>query len=353
MSRIAFAVSITDLMKQVMCIPTVLAWFLVISLGATARAEGPRLVLPVTPVAGLSVTISVGDGSQRLVQVDTGSVGLIVWRGDIGPAAVPQGPGKREYNSSGRIFRGTYFLTWIAFQTPGGTVQTVRLRVLGVDRQDCDPAKPDCRAQEGAALQHVGVLGVGFDRPAYTQGDVLDQSDNPFLNLEPMRGGRMPRRYILSTHSVELGGTASLPAGFHTLSLTIRTPGQGGAPDDWARPTGCYTLTLSTGRSIGPFCTKLLVDSGLPEMILTLPPAQRPAGLACDTRCPDGLQVTVRAGNALNWEFTTGEPGAPRYVRWGLNGSTTQINTGRALLEHFDYLYDADLGVVGFRPASH
>lgn len=334
-------------------IPAQLPWLLLILLGATARAEQPRLVLSVTPVAGLSVTVSVGNGAQRLVQVDTGSVGLIVWRGAIGAAAVPQGTGEREYNSSGRIFRGTYFLTRIAFRTASGAVQAERLRVLGVDRQDCDPAKPECRTQDGAALRHVGVLGVGFDRPAYTRGDLLDQSDNPFLNLEPMRGGRMPRRYMLSTHSIELGGTASLPAGFDALSLTIRTPGHGGAPNDWARPSSCYTLASSAGQRFGPVCTKLLVDSGLPEMILTLPPAQRPAGFACDLRCPDGLQATVRSGNALDWEFTTGEPGAPSYVRWGANGNTTQINTGRALLDHYDYLYDADLGIVGFRPVNH
>jgi len=340
-------------MKQVTRVAAFLPWLLLVLLGATARADEPRLILSVTPVAGLSVTVSVGNGPQRLAQVDTGSVGLIVWRGAIGPAAVPQGPGEREYNSSGRIFRGTYFLTRIAFQTFQGTVQSVRLSVLGVDRQDCDPAKPDCRTQDGAALQHVGVLGVGFDRTAYTRGDRLDQSDNPFLNLEPMRDGGMPRRYVLSTHSIELGGTASLPAGFHTLPLTIRTRGHGGAPDDWGRPSGCYTLTFSTDQRFGPACTKLLVDSGLPEMILTLPPAKRPAGFACDPRCPDGLRAAVRAGDALDWEFTTGEPGAPSYVRWGLNGNTTQINTGRVVLDHYDYLYDADLGIVGFRPVKH
>ena len=340
-------------MKQVTRIAALLPWLLLVLLGTTGRADEARLILSVTPVAGLSVTVSVGNGPQRLVQVDTGSVGLIVWRGAIGPAAVPQGPGEREYNSSGRIFRGRYFLTRIAFQTPEGTVQTVRLRVLGVERQDCDPAKPDCPRQGGAALRQVGVLGVGFDRPAYTRGDLLDQSDNPFLNLEPMRDGSMPRRYMLSTHSIELGGTASSPAGFAALPLTIRTHGQGGAPDDWARPAACYTLTSSTDRHFGPVCTKLLVDSGLPEMILTLPPSQRPAGFACDPRCPNGWQATIRAGNALDWEFKTGEPGAPSYVRWGLNGNTTQINTGRTLLDHFDYLYDADLGIVGFRPVSH
>lgn len=87
--------------------------------------------------------------------------------------------------------------------------------------------------------------------------------------------------------------------------------------------------------------------------MLTLPPAQRPAGFVCNPRCPDGLRSTVHAGNALDWEFTRGKSGAPSYMRSGLNRSTTQIKTGRTLLDHFDYLYDADLGIVGFRPVSH
>ncbi len=317
------------------------------------RAEAPPVVLPVTPVAGLSVSVSIGGGPERLAQVDTGSVGLVVWRGAIGADAVAAGPGVREYNSSGRIFRGTYFLTRIAFRTSDGTVGTARLRVLGVERQDCDPAKPSCRRQDAASLEHVGVLGVGFDRPPYTADDRLDQSDNPFLNLEAMRGGTMPRRYVLTTSTILLGGKATLPKGFHTLSLAISTRGHGGAPNDWRRPSGCYSLSSPDNQHFGPVCTKLLVDTGLPEMILTLPRQRRPGAFLCDAQCPDGIRVALRAGNALDWDFTTGDQSAPGYVRWGLNGSTTQINTGRELLTRYDYLYDADRGGVGFRLIAH
>lgn len=296
--------------------------------------------------------VSVGDGPTRAVQVDTGSVGLIIWRGDVGPDAVAEGPGEREYNSSGRIFRGTYFRTRITFRTKNGTARTALLRVLGVERQDCDPAKPACVPREGDALRQVGVLGVGFDRPAYTAADRLDQSDNPFLNLETMRQGMMPRRYIIGTQTVSLGGTPRVSGGFRVLRLSRAARGSAGAPDDWRRPDGCYTLTEDQVRRFGPFCTKLLVDTGLPEMILTLPVAKRPAGL-CDPRCAAGMGVAVRAGKALAWSFVAGESGAPEYVRWGLNGATTQINTGRALLEHYDYLYDATQGIVGFRATGH
>ncbi|MGH7154210.1 MAG: hypothetical protein ACREF3_09790 [Acetobacteraceae bacterium] len=327
-------------------------WFALFVLWLLAApAIAAQIALPVTPADGLSVSVSVGGGPARLVQVDTGSVGLIVWQGDIGADAVAEGPGEREYNSSGRIFRGTYFRTRVAFQTKNGSVRTALLRVLAVDRQDCDPAKSACRPREGDALRHVGVLGVGFDRPAYTAADRLDQSDNPFLNLETMRQRMMPRRYIISVQTVWLGGTPRVPGGFRILRLSRRARGSAGAPDDWGRPIGCYTLTTDQVRQFGPFCTKLLVDTGLPEMILTLPKPKRPPGL-CDPRCPAGMHVTVRAGKALNWSFVTGERGAPDYVRWGLNGTTTQINTGRALLEHHDYLYDATQGIVGFRTTS-
>lgn len=314
---------------------------------ATALAD-PPIALPVTPEAGLSVSVSVGGGAARLVQVDTGSVGLIIWRGDIGPDAVPEASGEREYNSSGRIFRGRYFRTRIAFLFGNKIMRTALLRVLAVDRQDCDPAKPACRPRAGAALRHVGVLGVGFDRPAYTQADRLDQSDNPFLNLEGMRRGTMPRRYVIGMRTIWLGGAPRLPGGFRVLRLSPGTSGSAGAPADWRRPMGCYSLAADQVRQFGPFCTKLLVDSGLPEMILTLPRPQRPPDL-CDQRCPAGMHVSVRAGAALDWSFDIGDADAPAYVRWGLNGETTQINTGRALLAHFDYLYDADQGVVGFR----
>lgn len=106
----------------------------------------------------------------------------------------------------------------------------------------------------------------------------------------------------------------------------------------------------------------LLVDTGLEFAILTMPPALRPPTLtnpgSVTFKSGINVQVSVPAGAgsanvALHYEFRTGASSAPALaptrVVWGENGNSTQLNTGSNLLNAYDYLYDSDRGLIGFR----
>jgi hypothetical protein len=213
-------------------------------------------------------------------------------------------------------------------------------------------------------------LGVGFDRPPflnppYVLRDALGPSDNPFLQLTAMAAGTMPRRYVLARDRVELGPRDADDANFQLVSL----PGPSGlagttAPHDWNRASVRYTLQGPGGEQFVPpgGAVPLLVDTGLEYTILTMPPALRPPALTLpgSATFKSGIEVKVevptRAGSphvALGYEFRTGASPAPAYtptrVVWGANNDTTQLNTGSNVLNAYDYLYDSDHGLIGFR----
>jgi hypothetical protein len=92
-----------------------------------------------------------------------------------------------------------------------------------------------------------------------------------------------------------------------------------------------------------------------------VPPARRPTGLTRDRTLKSGIdvEVTAPAGSAsepraLAYGFRIGAQPPPAYapkrVVWGENGATYQLNTGSNVLNAYDYLYDSDRGVIGFRP---
>jgi hypothetical protein len=85
---------------------------------------------------GPHLRVSIGEGPWHSVQVDTGSVGMVVPRSVLGPQARDTGvPGRIAYTSSGRIFTGEYYLAEVAMRGRNGpVVQTVPIRVLAVDR---------------------------------------------------------------------------------------------------------------------------------------------------------------------------------------------------------------------------
>ena len=327
---------------------------------------------PSDPNVNISVGVSVGGGPVRYAQVDTGSVGVLVSRDLLGPDAQPLAEtGAREFNSSGRVYQGHYYRASVELHGRDSTAATVPLRVLVVDALACDPA----RAHGCTPRSHVSrfvFLGAGFDRPPFLNPplvvrDALGPSDNPFLQLAAMAQGRMPRRYILARDRLVLGATDADAAGFKLTGL----PGQSGLagsmlPHDWKWARAGYTLRgPEPGERFTPpvGTVPLLVDTGLTYTILTVPPARRPPGFAepgvTTLRAGIDVDVTVPARSeseppVLSYGFRTGAQPAPAYaptrVAWGENGDTYQLNTGSNLLNAYDYLYDSDRGLIGFRP---
>ena len=111
-------------------------------------------------------------------------------------------------------------------------------------------------------------------------------------------------------------------------------------------------------------CGSLLMDTGVTTMYLTVPNSQASATLVMGT----GRATTLLKGTNLMisipnehspqafYTFTLGDdanPLAPAYLTLVSRSRAPFVNTSLHFLNGFDYLYDADGGLVGFRWAGH
>ncbi len=211
-----------------------------------------------SPVAnGYRLKLSVGGGPLHAVQVDTGSIGVVVPRSALGPGAHDTGiSGRMEYTSSGRIFTGRYVVApLVLVDAAGRRVTTTPIRILAIDAASCDTARhPACVA--GRSVAGVGMLGVGFARGTGSP-DI-----NPFLHARD--GGRiLAPAYIITDRSIVLGAEATDEAGFSSEHLV-----RAGA--DWGPPTGCFAIRGSR------YCGTILIDTGLGYAIARIPRDLRP-----------------------------------------------------------------------------
>jgi hypothetical protein len=302
---------------------------------------------------GPLLAVSIAGGADKIVKVDTGSRGLVVARTAIGPQATDTGQkGWVEYTSDGLILSGEYFLAPIGFHTTGSTVDTIPVRVLGVESSSCDSNYPHCTPE--ADIDRVGELGVGYGNYAKTS-DTPTTEINPFLELQAMQDGAARRGYIIARNAVTLGLTASDLASFSQVALpkgTGPTAGPAGLPGSWDPAPGCFALP-DNGNDTR--CGTVLVDTGIATMIVGLDPTQRPPTLQNDI--PNGTRIRIGipafGDPALAYSVTTGAaddalaPQGDPAARWSHSGPF--VNTGRHLLAGYDYLFDADAGHIGFR----
>lgn len=306
---------------------------------------------------GLKVRAAVGwsDAQDHLQPfgVDTGSIGTVVPVDRLGPDAIgPGAPGSVYYDSSGRIFSGSYYLASVAFETEDGRiVRTPRILVLGIERASCAPGHPDCRPSDAPELHY---LGVGFARGGAEAHELMSPADNAFLRVADTGDGDMSPGYVLTGRAITLG----IPPldGYALAALTPSTT----APGDWSAARGCYAFPELPAPN--RFCGSFLLDVGIAEMFLDLPAAERPPGSARPRRCgerecadvPDGTAMRVTVGPddapALAYDFTLRpEPVGPEptYARW-IDRVQVFVNVGRRPLFRFHYLFDATCGNVGF-----
>lgn len=298
------------------------AAFLISCVCAASAAVVLRPLGAGSPVAnGYRLKLSVGGGPLHVVQVDTGSIGVVIPRSALGPGAHDTGvSGRMEYTSSGRIFTGRYVVApLVLVDADGRRVTTTPIRVLAIDATSCDTAlHPACVA--GRSVAGVGMLGVGFARGSGSP-DI-----NPFLHARD--GGRiLAPAYIITDTSIVLGAEAKDEAGFSTEHLAR-------ASADWGPPTGCFGIGGSR------YCGTVLIDTGLAYAIARIAQHLRPTG-------PSGATWTIAidipdSGAALSARETSA-------ARWSSGNGAPFLNTGRALLRSYAYLYDAAAGLVGFR----
>jgi hypothetical protein len=340
---------------------------------------------------GTYVRVSAGGGPLREVQVDTGSVGLVLWRGHVGGPKTPVTDRNLEpyiyYNSSGRAMCGSWVYASVEIADRQGPKATIpQMPVLAVDKicvgyppgNLCGCATPDQPPVD------LGMLGVGFDR-GFSMGG---PPENPFLELPQMKpGGTMQRGYIITTRGITLGMLPADIEGFHFVGLNRRKNG------DWEQAQGCVSIAGGGAQTNAPVCGSILMDTGVDRMYLTyldgampsfrppLPadtnaiwqccgkpprnPACEPGKPACRVNGNGGATVTVSWPDATNPRYTYVATAPQSFVPTGASPIAAQVhststpqdpntrvfvNTSRQLLNAADYLYDATCGRVGFRP---
>jgi len=309
---------------------------------------------------GLRVHAAVGwnDAAGKLTPftVDTGSIGTIVPRSHLGPDAIgPGAPGRVYYDSSGRIFSGHYYLAPVSFAVEGGgIVKTPPMLVLAIDEQTCSESHPSCRPDPDPQLHY---LGVGFARGSGAADGFLSPADNAFLRLAEA-GGDVSPGYVLTGRGITIGIPSTDGYALQPLAPSAVAPG------DWSTAPGCFAFPDLPEPN--QFCGNFLLDVGLLEMFLDLPPSQRPEGSAEEVRCrggregsrctyvPEGTRVQIVAGTpdapAMAYEFTARRDPVgpePTYAQW-IDRASVFVNVGRRPLFRFHYMLDQRCGNVGF-----
>jgi len=283
------------------------------------------------------------EGALVSAVMDTGSTGVV-----ISATSLPNidrlpslGPGEITYSSSGRIMNGHWVVTPLVIAGRSGMVRTKPIAVLAVDSISCTATARRCTPEQRPT--HVAMLGIGFGRQHDRQPGGTPEH-NPLLNLAS--GGR--HSYVITRRGIAIGAGNT---GFATVQLT-----RNATPGDWATPPAC--IALNDGPAS---CGTVLVDTGITGMFLTLPPERLPAGSAEAKTLPAGTTIAIAlvpAGKGVApvshvVRVDGGDAAAPSTVTLsGIGRRPTFVNTGAHLLNAFDYLYDADAGLVGYRPAA-
>ena len=297
-------------------------------------------------------------GGRRLRAVmDTGSTGIVV-----SASAIPnidrlpsRGPGTLTYTSSGRIERGEWVVVRATIAgANGASVTTLPIPVLAVRSVACLDNARNCTVREDP--RHVAMIGVGFGRRGNREGP-HGPDINPLLNLAGSGRDGLRRGYIVSSAGVQIGLGAADPGDGYVTEQLARDD----AREDWSGAPACIAIDDRT-----PACGTVLPDTGVAGMFLSLPASDEQAAGAsgADPGLPPGAKVTISlapqasasgtsAPGPASYSFRIGDvsnPLAPaRVTLVGRGDRPTFVNTGVHLLNGFDYLFDADKGIVGYR----
>jgi hypothetical protein len=300
-------------------------------------ADGRSYLLHAVPSSAWLFYVRVGDGTAHQVQLDTGSDGLYVPRTNVGATATISTTETCSitYTSSGKTLAGHKAKGPIALlgATSSGELAPPPTTI----------AMPFCAVDD--PTWKGGMMGVGYGR------GVSDPKQNVLLQLADVASGAMHAGYVLSTHpamSVEIGITSTRAGAFSLLPLTPSPTGNG----DWLASSLRGCVSLPSVSAFEQACGGLLVDTGIPQTILWGPADPTLGGVvaAGATTAPAGVALRIVSDPipALDYAFTLGSGvDSPSAVDVRTAGGFS-INTGRAVLVDYDYLFDAQEGHVGF-----
>jgi hypothetical protein len=284
---------------------------------------------------GFFVSAAPGGGPPHAFQVDTGSVGIVVPRRNLGPDYQDFDPSLDiafGYISSGKNYRGQWVRVPVVLGVPAGSDGMGAYAVADV---------------EVFAVDHPtdfngGIFGTGFEIGRLADGG---PGRNPLLHLD-YQGEHLNRGYIVTTQGIDVGLTSLNSEGFGFIGLDLNEAGE-----DWLQPLGHYSLSGAVDPAIPAGDLRILIDTGIDQMILWLSDVAAHPDVPSGTALPGGVSVSISvpADPILNYNFLTGIAGQPMAssdVEWRIGDG---INTGRNVLAGADYLYDAEAGRVAFR----
>lgn len=351
------------------------------------------------------------EGRQFSIPMDTGSRCLFL-TADLLPAKLPPGgfQGQQILNSSGRVFKGTWvpmkvyfpdavgnggatgtaysntlvlvvnFLTANSVPAsgatkPGTTFGTIRktgtVKLVGGGRKtyrngilSLVPGQVVSYSDNPGVLQSGANFGIGFNRTGSTASNRDNQRYDAFFNLSQMQAGSMVAGFIIKPTGVQLGLTQETTGFAYTNLVPTGNARVTGSPPDWQAPMGTIEYQHRTY-----WYGQVVIDTGISHGILTLPKQPRTGNnvdypLTVNLLNSNGgvsYRINSKPGNILR-------PSADGYgasgIAWfaPLSGLFTEndypyqsqfFNTGRNVLNAFEYLYDASNGYLGLKPNGY
>lgn len=337
-------------------------------------------------VPGLFFTdLVLPSGERRRVNIDTGSVGIVI-------------PHELVVDASGQYHpwaEPTGGVLELIYEPSGDTISGPVVRLSGLTLGDGSIAIGPVRALAYTQGSGTFMLGVGFGLEARSQWLTAPENagggaaalclDNPFLAIEGMSrapGAAFQAAYTLSAAGgtspnagkVTFGQTPESIAGFRFLSARPDAESPSGFQLPWVdvavAPQGQEPLPLTRAQ--------LLMDAGIPGMFLGI---FLPSAMAASPATPvaarwPGARIAISAADGsgqrvLEYAFTNANPqlDRTRAVYWNTDpnekaspsavlhgGPSPQggsfVNTGVHVLARYDYHFDAVNGRVGFRPRA-
>jgi hypothetical protein len=298
-----------------------------------------------------SVPVTVGGGPPIEAELDTGSFGLRVLKGALKPQQYQATAQHRSYAfGGGAKFDGVLARAVVGIG-PALTAAPVLFHL--VESVGCAEGRPGCAAAkikpEDYRIAGDGIPGQGFEAIlglSLRRAASDDSAQNPltaagprsWILTLPRPGSAEPGHLVIDPDEADRAGFALVKLS-PQADLSDRLSGWA----DAALP-GC--LVEDGGER---FCGRTLLDSGAPGLSVATDTVGGPKPWGA------GRKARIEIGGAdgpLSVPFTSGADYASRVLlhpRRGPEGST-EISVGSLPYLSYAVLYDAEAGIMGFKP---
>lgn len=348
--------------------------------------------------------------------LDTGSTGILLSAADLEnyneTAAALYPVGWQFLTSSKILYSGNWIPRNLTFPTAskdGGNATTTNVTaevpILAVtkkvtcpgynittDGAEC-PANANATGETDMPVQIV-YLGVGFGRQ-YNGQPQGNPDKNPFLNIiaingEPTSADEMHAGYVVTNEGIQVGLTSESTKGFEEGKVKlVKQKEYSNDTRDWSQTGACISVTNSSSIAASTPSTAcvngtILVDTGIAQMYLTIPPSMPVTRMSQESASrpgtnvsvlADGQTVSVQFGLSANnpsldrgggdvapsqdigiqkgYSFVVGDfkdEVVPSQVITTVSRSKAPfVNTGRHFLRMYDVLFDARDGWFGVK----